>query len=245
MIIKLICGWTGALQGLKDAAGAGSAAWAAQPDTMGGGKCLQRLPSVEPAWVRVCRGSASGCVKGRNRWRRRRPKPPAEAFPLDGRQADQDNSRCPSFFEDKEPQVADDVHGIHSVFMIHLHIVWVTKYRNNILIGDIAVKVRELIREICENESVEIIRGHVSSDHVHLFLSIMPKTYINKLVQSLKGKISHILMMKYPSLLKQYWGRHMWARGYFCCSSGNVTDDIIKQYLENQNENPDDDFTVE
>jgi putative transposase len=58
----------------------------------------------------------------------------------------------------------------------------------------------------------------------------------------LKGRSSHKLMMTFPSLQKQYWGRHMWARGYFCCSSGNVSDEMIKNYIENQN--VDDEDTV-
>lgn len=133
------------------------------------------------------------------------------------------------------------LHGSHSVFLIHLHIVWVTKYRKKILIGDISIKLREIIREMCASESVEIMRGHVSSDHVHLFLSIPPKVTISKLIQKLKGRSSHKLMMIFSSLQKQYWGRHMWARGYFCCSSGNVTDEIIKDYIENQNQDDNDD----
>jgi putative transposase len=67
------------------------------------------------------------------------------------------------------------------------------------------------------------MRGHISKDHVHLFVAI-----------PLKGKSSHALMMAFPSLQKQYWGRHMWARGYFCCSSGNVTDEAIRNYIEQQ-----------
>jgi putative transposase len=51
-------------------------------------------------------------------------------------------------------------------------------------------------------------------------------------------------MMTFPSLQKQYWGRHMWARGYFCCSSGNITDKIIKNYIENQHDN-DDEFKID
>jgi putative transposase len=139
--------------------------------------------------------------------------------------------------------MSEYVHGSHSVFLIHLHIVWITKYRKKILEGDIALKVREIIREICSKNSVEILRGAVSKDHVHLFVSIPPKIAISKLVQQLKGKSSHILMMTFPSLQKQYWERHMWARGYFCCSSGNVTDDVIQNYIENQVE-PDEEFKI-
>jgi putative transposase len=124
---------------------------------------------------------------------------------------------------------------------MHFHIMWVTKYRKKILVGDVAVQLREMVRAICAKESVEIIRGAVSSDHVHLFVSTSPKTTISKLVKLLKGKTSHILMQTSPSLKKQYWGRHMWARGYFCCTSGNVTDEMMKGYIENQSDEDDDD----
>ncbi|MDR0676950.1 MAG: IS200/IS605 family transposase [Elusimicrobiota bacterium] len=137
------------------------------------------------------------------------------------------------------------LHGVHSVFLIHLHIVWITKYRKKILNGDVALKVREIIRDICKKEDVEILRGHVSADHVHLFVSIRPKTTISKLVQQLKGRTSHTLMTSFDSLKKQYWGRHMWARGYFCCSSGNVTDEVIKNYIENQNIDEEETFKVD
>jgi putative transposase len=135
-------------------------------------------------------------------------------------------------------------HGAHSVFAIHLHLVWITKYRKPVLVGDVAFQTREMIREICRAESVEIIKGHISKDHIHLFVSIPPQVTISRLVQKLKGKSSYKLLQTFESLRRQYWGRHLWARGYFCCSSGNVTDEIIKSYIEQQN--PDDsDFKVE
>ena len=138
------------------------------------------------------------------------------------------------------------IHGGHSVFRLTVDIVWVTKYRKKILTGDIALSLREQIREICATEATEIMRGHVSSDHVHLLLSYPPKVTISKLVQKLKGRTSHKLMMTFPTLQKQYWGRHMWARRYFCCSSGNVTDETIKNYIEGQNhDDGDDTFKVD
>ena len=135
-------------------------------------------------------------------------------------------------------------HGSHSVFGIHLHLVWITKYRKGVLVGDVAYKVREVIREICRSESVEIIKGHVSKDHVHLFVSIPPQVTISRLVQRLKGKSSYKLLHSFESLRRQYWGRHLWARGYFCCSSGNVTDEVIKAYIEQQSHD-DSNFRVE
>jgi putative transposase len=135
-------------------------------------------------------------------------------------------------------------HGAHSVFSIHLHLVWITKYRKPVLVGDIALTTRDLLREICRANAVEIIKGHVSRDHVHLFVSIPPQLAISRFVQKLKGKSSHKLLHTFPSLRRQYWGRHFWARGYFCCSSGNVTDEIIKQYIEQQ-AHADDNFQIE
>ena len=110
--------------------------------------------------------------------------------------------------------------------------------------GDVGYKVREVVREVCRSESVEIIKGHISKDHVHLFVSLPPQVTISRLVQRPKGKSSHRLLHSFESLRRQFWGRHLWARGYFCCSSGNVTDEVIKAYIEQQGED-DADFKVE
>jgi putative transposase len=136
-------------------------------------------------------------------------------------------------------------HGAHSVFEIHLHIVWITKYRKPVLAGEVGVRVRELIRQVCRGEDVEILKGHVSKDHVHLFVSIPPQVTISRLVQRLKGKSSHSLLGEFQHLRRTFWGRHLWARGYFCCSSGNVTDEVVKEYIEKQGVEEDVDFRVE
>ena len=111
-------------------------------------------------------------------------------------------------------------------------------------VGDIAQRARSLIRGICENYQVEILKGHIAPDHIHLFVSIPPNLAVSKLMQQLKGRTSHTMINEFPLLRRQYWGRHMWARGYFCCSSGNVTDEVIKQYIAQQ-EDADDTFRIE
>ncbi|BDD85841.1 IS200/IS605 family transposase [Desulfofustis limnaeus] len=136
-------------------------------------------------------------------------------------------------------------HGSHTVFSIHLHVVWITKYRKKVLTESVALRVRDMIRETCQREGVDIIKGHVSKDHIHLFLSIPPQVTISRLVQKLKGKTSFKLMNEFPHLRKTFWGRHFWARGYFCCSSGNVTDEMIIEYIETQDASSDDNFKVE
>jgi putative transposase len=135
--------------------------------------------------------------------------------------------------------------GPHSAFPIHLHLVWVTKYRKPALAGAVGVRVRDLIREICGTLDVRIIRGHVSQDHVHLLVSIPPQVAVSRLVQRLKGRTAYKLLGEYPHLRKQFWGRHLWARGYFCRSSGQVTDEVVREYIENQGRGGDTEFGVE
>ena len=127
---------------------------------------------------------------------------------------------------------ADYRKGSHTIFSLQLHIVWSTKYRYKVLQGEIALAARDLIRRICSENRAEILSGVVSADHIHLLLSIDPSISVSTLIKFLKGKTSHTLQMKFDSLRKRYWGQHLWARGYFAVSVGNVTDEIIKNYLE-------------
>jgi putative transposase len=113
-----------------------------------------------------------------------------------------------------------------------------------VLAGDVGLRVRELIREICGQQDVQIIKGHVNKDHVHLLVSLPPQVTISRLVQRLKGKTAYKMLQEFPHLKKQFWGRHLWARGYFCCSSGNITDDVVARYIEDQGKG-DEDFRVE
>jgi putative transposase len=94
------------------------------------------------------------------------------------------------------------------------------------------------------SREVVILKGHVSRDHVHLLVSAPPNLSASKLAQYIKGKSSCRLQQEYPSLPKRYWGQHLWARGYFCASSGTVTDEMIKAYIEHQALPPDDGFSV-
>jgi putative transposase len=134
----------------------------------------------------------------------------------------------------------------HTRFDIKLHFVWITKYRKALLVGEVGVSVRNWVREICAEFEVEIIKGHVSKNHVHLFVSSPPHISPSQLMQRIKGKTSRKLMMEYSHLRRQCWGRHVWARGFFVASSGNITDEVIMEYIENQDVNkPDEDFRVD
>jgi putative transposase len=120
------------------------------------------------------------------------------------------------------------------VFEIHRHLVWVTKYRPAIG-GEVGTRIRDLLREICAQADVLISKGHVAKDHVQLFVSIPPQVTISRRVQRIKGKTAYKLLQEFAHLRKKFWGPHLWARGYFCCSSGNVPDEVINEYMANQN----------
>jgi len=134
--------------------------------------------------------------------------------------------------------------GAHTVYDLKYHVVWATKYRYHVLKGEIGVRVRDIIREVCMSNDIIIIKGHVSVDHVHLYVSAPPRLSVSKMVQYIKGKSSRRLQQEYPSLRKRYWGQHLWARGYFCATSGTVTDEMVKAYIEQQDKPPEDNFRV-
>lgn len=124
----------------------------------------------------------------------------------------------------------------HTVFDLKYHLVWITKYRKPALAGKIGIRVRDLVREICAEHQIQILRGHVSKDHVHIFISMPPQISVSKIAQYLKGKTSRKLLQEYTQLKKQFWGQHLWGRGFFAASSGTITDETIIQYIEHQDE---------
>lgn len=126
--------------------------------------------------------------------------------------------------------------GSHTIYDLKYHIVWITKYRKKVMRGEIGLRLRELLRQVCEAEDVQIVKGHIAPDHVHLLVSVPPQIAISDLVQRLKGRSARKMLDEFGELRRQFWGQHLWARGYFVASSGNVTDEIIAEYIESQSE---------
>ena len=135
--------------------------------------------------------------------------------------------------------------GSHTVWDCKYHLVWTTKYRYQVLGGEVGQRCRELLREIAMSKEMVIYAGSINRDHVQMLIGIPPQISVSRAVQYLKGKSSHRLLSEYKLLRKRYWGQHLWARGYWVASSGNVTDEVWKEYIKNQKPpEPDDDFTV-
>ena len=120
----------------------------------------------------------------------------------------------------------------HTVSRLTAHIVWVTKYRFKVLEGDIKIRCRTLIKQICDSEDIAILSGVVSTDHVHLHIEYLPQKSVSDIVKKLKGRTSRRIQEEFPNISKKYWGRHFWAIGYGVWSTGNITDEMVQQYLE-------------
>ena len=128
--------------------------------------------------------------------------------------------------------------GAHTKSDLKVHLIWIPKYRKKVLVGPVAVRARDVLRQIALEHELDIITGKVASDHVHMFISYRPSQDVSKIVQWLKGISSRMLLSEFPHLKKQFWGRHLWARGYLAVSSGNITDEMIEQYIQEQEGEP-------
>jgi len=131
--------------------------------------------------------------------------------------------------------------GKHTVYYHRYHVVWITKYRFKILRGEMRERVREIIRQVCGELGVTIISGVLSSDHVHMFVSVPPKVAISDFMRCVKGRTSRKIQQEFPELRKRYWGQRFWGRGYFSTTSGKITDETILQYIEKHLDKPTDD----
>jgi putative transposase len=137
--------------------------------------------------------------------------------------------------------------GSHSIYSLQVHIVWITKYRYAVLQGEIQTRCRDIIRQVCNSMDIEILKGVVSKDHIHLHISYPPQISVSDIVKRLKGRSSRILLQEFPELHRRYWGNHFWGIGYGCWSTGNVTDEMINSYLEHHKSQPnsDENFILE
>ena len=117
---------------------------------------------------------------------------------------------------------------------LKVHVVWIPKYRKSVLTGAVALRVRDLIRQIAAQHELEIISGKVARDHVHVFLSYRVTQKVSQLMQWLKGTSSRVLLQEFPHLRKEFWGRHFCSLGYLAVSSGNITDEMIQEYIDEQ-----------
>lgn len=126
----------------------------------------------------------------------------------------------------------------HNVHNLQVHLVWITKYRYKVLTGDVQFRCRDILRQVSNSLDIEILKGVVSKDHIHLHISYPPKLSVSDIVKRLKGRSSRLLLEEFPELKRRYWGGHFWSIGYGCWSVGNITDEILSTYLDHHGDHP-------
>jgi len=130
----------------------------------------------------------------------------------------------------------------HSVYNLNYHIVFVTKYRNKVLVGAVEEYIKEQVPLLCEHYGWEQLAIEVMPDHVHIFLSAPPSTAPNTIARTLKSILTVSVFTRFPTLKKKrFWGSGLWSEGTYYGSAGTVSAATIARYIENQKSKADDD----
>ncbi|MEK8143442.1 IS200/IS605 family transposase [Streptomyces sp. M10(2022)] len=126
--------------------------------------------------------------------------------------------------------------GRHCAFVLHAHLVFVTKYRHKVFTDAHLKRIEEIMRAVCADFECELVEFNGENNHVHLLVNFPPKVALSKLVNSLKGVSSRRLRQEYPELVQHYWrAQRLWSGSYFAGSVGGAPLSIVRQYIEQQN----------
>ena len=123
----------------------------------------------------------------------------------------------------------------HTKWMCKYHVIFTPKYRRKIIYNKLKIDIRDIIKDLCKYKGVEIIEGHLMPDHVHLLLAIPPKYSVANTMGYIKGKSALMIHDKYPESVNG-WSKAFWARGYYVATVGNITEDAVKEYIQQQKE---------
>lgn len=123
-------------------------------------------------------------------------------------------------------------HSRNKVFLINYHLIWCPKRRKKVLVGDIKIRLEQIINEVAKEKNIEILALEIMPDHLHLFVSSHPNILIHNLIKAFKGRSSNLLRKEYPELLKL---PSLWTHSYFVSTAGNVSSDTIQKYIQEQN----------
>ena len=121
----------------------------------------------------------------------------------------------------------------HTAWKCQYHIVFIPKYKKKKLYGQVRADIRDIIKTLCSYKNVEIVEGAVCVDHIHLCVSIPPKLSISSFMGYLKGRSTLMIYNRHPELQSK-WNKAFWARGYYVATIGNLTEEAIKKYIQEQ-----------
>ena len=129
----------------------------------------------------------------------------------------------------------DDLSLTHTKYNCTYHIVFVPKYRRKVMYGQLRQEIGQILSTVCKITGIQLIKGGVCPDHIHMYISVPPKMSLSTVMSKLKGKSALMIFDRHPEYRDKY-GRHFWARGYYAETVGQVNEDMIMKYIEEQKE---------
>lgn len=126
-------------------------------------------------------------------------------------------------------------HERTNVYDFNFHIVWVTKYRKEVFINDDkANNLKEILLDIAKKHDIEVAHLEVMPDHVHMMISFPPSKTPTNVVKAFKGGSARQWFIQHPETKKLLWGGHLWSSSYFMSTLGNVSKEVVAQYIDSQ-----------
>ncbi|MCL4428675.1 MAG: IS200/IS605 family transposase [Deltaproteobacteria bacterium] len=127
--------------------------------------------------------------------------------------------------------------NFHSVFLLQYHLIFVVKYRRQVIDDNIAERLKEIFAYIGDMYRIKIIEFNHNKDHIHILFNSNPSTALVKFINSYKSASSRLIKKEFPEIKKEIWKEYFWSRSYFLMTTGGVTLDILKKYVESQGKN--------
>jgi putative transposase len=118
------------------------------------------------------------------------------------------------------------------VYSCKYHVVWCPKYRRKVLVGDVEVRLKQIVAEVCEELQCELIEVECDKDHIHLLVEVDPQFGVHKLIKRIKGHSSRLLRQEFEHLRTKL--PTLWTNSYFVSTVGGAPLEIVKQYVQNQ-----------
>ncbi|MRR55457.1 MAG: IS200/IS605 family transposase [Deltaproteobacteria bacterium] len=125
--------------------------------------------------------------------------------------------------------------GSHSIYNLQFHYVACVKYRRKVLTETVSARLKEINLSVAAEVGATIIEQETDRDHIHILFSAKPQIQLSKFINSLKSVSARLLFREFPELKEKLWGGAFWSPSYFLASTGQVTLDVLKRYVENQN----------
>jgi putative transposase len=128
--------------------------------------------------------------------------------------------------------------GAHTKHRLQYHLVWIPKYRKRVLRGKIAIRLKKLLYEASKMNRWWIDEMSIQDDHIHIMVQIQPQVSVAEVAQAFKGGTSRVLRKEFPEMEEFLWGDSFWADGYFAETVGQVEEEVVRKYIQQQRNKP-------